>query len=360
MKKFKYILILSLISISLGLTSCRDYDSPGPEKIYTDEDFKDLQLVSIKQVKDLYTAEYGNAVGKGLEILNNYVIKGKVISNDEAGNIYRTLYIQDETGGIEIKVGTTSNYTEYITGQIIYVKIHQLFLGNYRYNLSLGGKSSDSDYANGYIDGKFDLKRRIFKGEIKPMNVSDTIVVTSPDQLNDNMLGMLVRFEGLKSTWRTWGKDPYPSFLENRKDLGQATVYNNFGFISVLDEWNKYVSDLALWEAKGKPIGKEPQKPTTPRPSELKYPTYAFKNYIENLSYYGSALFQFGTPNDDDPTHNLILRSSGYSHFGMNPIPEDGKIADITAIYTKYSSKSGDFIKYQLVINDIDAVKIRN
>lgn len=360
MKKLTYILISSLFAASIAFSSCREYDTPAPERVYTDADFSENQIVSIKYIKDLYTAKHGNAVGEFVEINDDYVIKGKVISNDEAGNVYRTLYIQDETAGIEVKVGTTSNYAEYLVGQIIYVKIHQLFLGSYRYNLSLGAESTDKDYANGYIDTKYDLNRRIFKGEIKAMTASDTIIVTDPSQLNDDMLGMLVRFEGLKSTWRVWDNDTYPSFLENKKDLGQATTYNTYSFVNVLEEWNKYISDQAIWEAQGKPSGSEPIAPVSPRPSELRYPTYAFKNYLENLGYYGSALFQFGSADDSSPTHNLILRSSGFSHFAMKPIPEHGKVADITAIYTKYSSKTGGYIKYQLMINDVNAVEIKN
>lgn len=360
MKKLTYILILSFISVSLALTGCRDYDAPGPERLYGDEDFKEYQIVPIKQIKDMYTAAHGNAVGKGIEILDDYVIKGKVISNDEAGNVYRTLYIQDETAGMEIKIGTTSNYTEYRVGQILYVKVKRLTLGNYRYNLSLGFPSTDPDYANGYIDAKYAIKNHIFKGEIQPLVASDTIVVTSPNQLTDDMLGMLVRFEGLKSFWGPWDGDTYPSFLENRKELGQATVYNNYSFISVIDEWKKYVGDMAIWETNGKPSGSMPKAPDSPRPETLEYPTYAFKNFADNLSYYGSALFQFGALSDKDPTHNLILRSSGYSHFALQPIPASGKTVDITAIYTKYSSKSGDYIKYQLMINDLNAVQIKN
>lgn len=48
---------------------------------------------------------------------------------------------------------------------------------------------------------------------------------------------------------------------------------------------------------------------------------------------------------------------SGYANFALNPLPENGDKGSITAIYTKYSSKSGGYIKYQLLVNkgsDVD------
>lgn len=360
MKKIIYISLILLLPGLFALTSCHDYDDPKPEYLYTDNDFDVDKIVSIKEIKDMYTKKFGNAIGEGIEILDDYIIKGKVISNDKTGNIYRTLYIQDETAGIEIKIGTTSNYTEYIVGQWLYVKVRQLVLGNYRYNLSLGFASTDPDYANGYIDTKYAISKHIFKGEISQMAASDTIVVTSPDQLNDDMLGMLVRFEGLRSSWRKVGSNVYPSFLENKKEMNQATAYTNYSFLDVIADWKKYLGEVAVWEANGKPLGGKPQAPASPRPETLEHPTYAFKSIEENVSYYGSALFQFGARDDNNPTHNLVLRSSGYSHFALKPIPADGKVVDITAIYTKYSSKTGTYPAYQLVINDVTDVQAKN
>ena len=65
--------------------------------------------------------------------------------------------------------------------------------------------------------------------------------------------------------------------------------------------------------------------------------------------YYVSACFAL---NDQQ----YIVRSSGYARFALNPLPADGEKVNITAIYTKYSSKSGGYIKYQLVLNNVTDV----
>lgn len=54
---------------------------------------------------------------------------------------------------------------------------------------------------------------------------------------------------------------------------------------------------------------------------------------------------------------NYIVRVSGYANFALHPLPTNGAKGDITAIYTKYSSKSGGFVKYQLLINSFDDIR---
>lgn len=53
---------------------------------------------------------------------------------------------------------------------------------------------------------------------------------------------------------------------------------------------------------------------------------------------------------------NYIVRVSGYSNFALQPLPEAGATGDITAIYTKYSSSSGGFITYQLLVNSFNDI----
>lgn len=346
MKIVKNILLLQVVWMSLLLTGCyTDYNDPAPAKVYTDADFGD-RIVPIRKVLDLYYDKYGrNTVGKGLEVTEDYVIKGKVISNDAYGNIYRTMYIQDSQSAIEIKLGISGIYNEYKVGQTVYVKAKGLVLGNYRYMLSLGMPSVDADYANGYIDVRTIIDAHVFRGEMTKLTEKDTLVVSSPSDLTDDDLGRLVKIKGLTSTFGTvtinGSSDNYPSFLEQ-----VGTVYTNYEYEKVIRDWAAYREALKQYEAD--PTLPVPVKPVSPDPgSEVTVPTYAFNNSVDK--YYVSACFALGST-------NYVVRSSGYSRFALNPLPADGEIVDITAIYTKYSSKSGGFIKYQLVLNNVTDV----
>lgn len=70
--------------------------------------------------------------------LPDIVITGVVVSTDKNGAFYKQLVIQDETGGIQIKVANNSLNTRYKIGQRVFVKCKGLALGTYYSNPMLG------------------------------------------------------------------------------------------------------------------------------------------------------------------------------------------------------------------------------
>jgi len=75
---------------------------------------------------------YADSLGAGFgEITQDYIIKGVVVGNDESGNIYKNLYIEDNTGGIDIAIDESNIYTTFRLGQQVYIKCQGLYLGNY-------------------------------------------------------------------------------------------------------------------------------------------------------------------------------------------------------------------------------------
>ena len=158
-----------MVALSMGVTSCySDFDEPAPAKVWTAADFESegCQLISIKELKDM-CANVPLAGYK--EITEDYVIQGKVISSDQAGNVYKSVYIYDGTAGIELKL-MVSNYVYYQVGQTLYVKLKGLAIGNYRYMLSVGGMPTAEDiaknYANRNLDTQMERDAHIFAGEL--------------------------------------------------------------------------------------------------------------------------------------------------------------------------------------------------
>ena len=127
--------------------------------------------------------------------------------------------------------------------------------------------------------------------------------------LNDDLLGCLIRFEGLRSSYTTVDSNTYPNYLENVNG-----VYTN-----------KYYQDEGL------PI------------------TWAY-NYA-NTKYYGSSLFTYETTPTSLESGSYVVRVSGYARFALKELPADNAMVNITAIYTKYSSRTGGFITYQLLVS---------
>lgn len=335
--------LFMLAVVTLGFSGCyNEFEEPAPAKVWTKEDFSGSKLISIKDFKQLFYKEYGNgasSLGKTLEITEDYVISGKVISSDQAGNVYKSVYIYDESSesrsdsgeripgtgsAIELKL-MVSNYVYFHVGQTLFVKTKGLAIGSYRYMLSVGGMPTAEDISKGYANRNLEstlfVDQHVFKGELGRVTEEDILVVNSNDyktKLSDDALGCLVRFEGLTYKEGTFEKDKYPQYLETTYPNGSTTA----------DYANKYYAEEGLT------------------------PTYAY-SYNGNR-YYGSSLFCYD--NATTTSGNYIVRVSGYSNFALQPLPSDGATGDITAIYTKYSSKSGGFIKYQLLINSINDI----
>ena len=72
--------------------------------------------------------------------------------------------------------------------------------------------------------------------------------------------------------------------------------------------------------------------------------------------FYGSAWFSYNPTDAGVDTKaapgNYVVRTSGYAQFRDLPIPADGTVVDITALYTKYTNTAGRYVTYQLVLMD--------
>lgn len=176
MKRLRILLALAVGVLAAGCYN--DFDTPAPKKLFTDEDMTVLGLehVTIKEVKEMFESKCGGLSGTGTNSdfastrtlkfgtktteekdfeglyewpeASNFYIKGKVISSDRQGNIYKSLHIYDGTAAIELKLysGLFMDFyldLEDMISQWVYVRLDGLYLGNYRMMLSIGGAPSD-------------------------------------------------------------------------------------------------------------------------------------------------------------------------------------------------------------------------
>lgn len=132
MNKFRIIFanLFIITSAMLFLNSCVKGDLDMPPANYPVVDFE--ANVTIPQLIAMHTA------GGLEEIDSNIIVKGIVVANDETGNFYKQLIIEDETAGLQIQIDESELYKTYKVGQRIYVKCQGLALGEYGGNLQLG------------------------------------------------------------------------------------------------------------------------------------------------------------------------------------------------------------------------------
>lgn len=334
---------LALVAfVALCAVSCySDFEEPSAAHVYTDADFADAEIISIRELKSRYSSL---AMGTGSEVTENLVVRGKVISSDRDGNVYKSLYILDHTdpegsAAIEVRL-YASNYVEFPVGAMVYVRLEGLVMGDYRGMLSIGAPTSDPDYANTNIQERLLLKDHIFKGSVVPMDYRDTVVVTADNYstyLTDEMLGRLVRFERVESAFATsqWGyNNTFPNYF--------ASTDDSFDWDDTLGEVN----------------------------DEFTYPPLAFygQNPTKEHSnatltrFYGSSWYTYDRNGTDNTSGQYVIRCSAYANFRQQDIPDDGSFVNLTAIYTVFKSSTDnyDLKAYQLVVNSGSDVQTVN
>lgn len=101
-------------------------------------------LKTIAYVKSLYQ-------GAPRTIDDQIYLEGWIVANDRYGNYYKTIVIQDETGGIEVKIEMDDIYLDYWVNSKVKVNCNSLTIGAYGGSLQLGTAYPESQYETGYI-----------------------------------------------------------------------------------------------------------------------------------------------------------------------------------------------------------------
>ncbi len=117
----------------LVIASCnKNFDEPPFHE--------DPNLPVTMTIKDL-KARYASR--ENFQTINDdQVIAGVVVADDRSGNFYQQIVIQDETGGIPIRMNSADLYTKFPVGRKVYVKLRDLMLGDYGGLIQLGMDSS--------------------------------------------------------------------------------------------------------------------------------------------------------------------------------------------------------------------------
>lgn len=178
MKTKKYILFALAV---LGLaTSCqdKDWDTPPSEKgmeAYGNKYLQETNVKTIAEVIALYSNEINNNSLK--EVKQPMQIKGVVTGNDEGGNIYSALYLQDNTGAIVLSISQSGLYGAFPVGQTVLVELQGLYVGGYGKQPQIG-----TTYTNPNKEGATPqvgrMSRYIWKDHYKLLSPIPGLMVT--------------------------------------------------------------------------------------------------------------------------------------------------------------------------------------
>ncbi len=180
--------LTGLLFIVIAISSCVKGDFDAPPLYIPTVDFE--ANTTIGELKASYT---------GFRMIEeDIIIKGIVIANDESGNLYKKIILQDETGGIELTFDKTNLYNEYKVGQRVYIKTKGMYIGDYNGLIQLG---YDNDGAIGWLPEVL-MSNHVFPDSLpgpkpEPKKISLT-------QFNSSLVSTLVKIENV--SFRTPGE----------------------------------------------------------------------------------------------------------------------------------------------------------
>ena len=92
--------------------------------------------MTIAELKARYWQEAVNYIDT---IHDDAVIHGWVVSSDESGNIYKKIYLQDESGmGLTVAINQGDLYQKYREGQELVLNLRECYIGKYNGQQELG------------------------------------------------------------------------------------------------------------------------------------------------------------------------------------------------------------------------------
>lgn len=186
MERIKKLFQLIILALPLVFAACQynKFDEPKEKE--------EVPLPSathtIAQVRSFYQE------GKGGNLIpGEVVIRGVVASEDTKGNFYRSIFIQDATGGIELKMGMVNMTLFYKQGQEVALRCQGLAIGKYGDVISIGYQSNDPNYETSFVP-ELIVPKVLLAGRYVGINPIDLTL----DKLALKYSGMLVKIKDVQ------------------------------------------------------------------------------------------------------------------------------------------------------------------
>ena len=326
-----------MTAAALLLAGCEEFQPVFTGK-YDNPEYQQPQAMTptmtIAELKELYVANGS----KPVTIERDILVGGQVTTSDKVGNLYKSFYIQDETAGIEVKVGKNGLYNEYKLGQWVYVQCEGLTVGDYNGMIQIGYSDPSGEYETSYMEHSAIVETHVFKG---PYSDPVEPVVITEAELHDKVnLGRLVTIKDLKYANHIFIL-AYVDPNDDHKDYDNNGIFideegpDNYGVTTWAcseQKWKEYLDagNFDAVEAAGTTVG------------ELRKTVG-----IGSSAYAASQYFTMGRT-------SVQVRSSGYARFADTEIPEEvlngSATVTFTGILTEYKGEA------QFTLIDLEGV----
>jgi len=185
MKKLIYIIGSAALTtlLLLNFSGCID---ESIDDIQPSTDSTSLTAnTTIAELKSAYIGTLTKLTDTSFYDRDSIIIEGIVVSDDKEGNFYKTIVIQDNTGGIEVKLEKTTLYNDYKRGQRVVIYCNNLYLGDYGGLIQLGSPYTENGYTQlGGMQSDVIINKHVFrKGKtmvpVTPLTINPTLLTPS-------------------------------------------------------------------------------------------------------------------------------------------------------------------------------------
>ncbi len=186
-KHWLYLAFTALLLASLLSCVKREFDEPpvGGEPVDVTPN------ISIADLKALHITPGGFDT-----IKNDLIIGGVVVMDDRSGNYYKSLVIQDASGGIEVRFNDGFLYNQFPIGRQIFIYCKDLILTDYNNLVQLSGgvlEQGGTVSSAGLTEAQ--VRRKIVKGPMVGAPAPRTVRI---NELNNSHISTLIRLEGVQ------------------------------------------------------------------------------------------------------------------------------------------------------------------
>ena len=166
-------MFLAIAITSMGLAACMDKDWEAPqfdEPLYGNNSIMKEEgdkVITIGELKEKYSSLI-NASSDGVkEITDDWQLQVVVNGNDEGGNLYKQISVQDPTGAIIVGINASNLYPYMPVGQQLLINLKGLHIGGYRKQAQIGALYKGSSIGRMDTDVWEQHVRLLKEGEIE-------------------------------------------------------------------------------------------------------------------------------------------------------------------------------------------------
>lgn len=142
-------IFLAIVIASVGFSSCMDKDWEAPqfdEPLYGNNSIMKQEgdkVITIGELKEKYSSLINASTDGSKEITEDWQLQVVVNGNDEGGNLYKQISIQDHTGAIIVGINGSNLYPYMPVGQQLLINLKGLYIGGYRKQAQIGALYRD-------------------------------------------------------------------------------------------------------------------------------------------------------------------------------------------------------------------------